>query len=218
MSFKYEFVKTCFAKRLEEEIRSSNIVTALSHITVTLGVKTEVWFRAELSSGDLLLLEEIVADHNEEPTSDAQLVVIDQPKDANNRPIITNSPFSDSAGFRFRGASFKDTVNTGTTKDIDYALTEERYINGGILMVDNIGEEDKATFQVVDKDNILGFGAGLVLDTFIDGFYVPKDVPLTIELAYPAKIIQGLYLRCKYTSTHESGAVVKCNLFLHKKT
>ena len=144
-------------------------------------------------------------------------VEVQGPKDASGRPIISHSPFSDTGGFRFRGASFTDTVATGTTKDIDYGLTAERWINGGRLIVDNIGDDDKITFQVVDKDNILGLGAGVVLDEFIKDFYIPKDGDLQVNLAYPARIVQGLYIRLKYTSTHASGCTLKCNLYLHWK-
>jgi hypothetical protein len=218
MSFKYEFQKTCFAKKLEQEIRSSSIITALDYITVVIGVKTEVWFKAELSNTDEQTLQEIIQNHNEEHTQDAQLVLLDHPKDASGRLIVTSSPFSDSSGFRFRGASFKFNATANSETVYDYLLTEERFIHGGMLMVNNIGEEDKVTFEVVDKDNIFGFGAGVILDRFIDSFYISSNKSLEVALAYPARLIQGLYLRCKYTSTHTNGAVVKCNLYLHKKT
>jgi len=118
---------------------------------------------------------------------------------------------------RFRGASFTDTVSANSSKDIDYQITQERYINGGKLIVKNIGQDDKITFQVVDKDNVLGFGAGVVLDEFIKDFYLPINESLNVQLDYPAKIIAGLYLRLKYTNTNSIDAVVKCNLYLHWK-
>lgn len=141
----------------------------------------------------------------------------DSPRDSTGLPIYRGSPFTDSLGFRFRGHSFKDTVSTNTTKDIDYLVSAERWINGGRLIVDNIGADDKLTFQVVDKDNVLGYGAGAVLDEFIKDFYIPSTGNLEVALAYPARIYAGLYLRLKYTSTHASGCTVKCNLYLHWK-
>lgn len=215
---KYEFNKSCNALRLEQEIKESAITIGVSYINVFVGQKTEIYFKAALSYEEEQILIEIINNHDNTPSQSPQPVVIEQPKDSLGRIIVSSTPFSDSAGFRFRGASFKDMVSFNTTKNIDYLLLEERYINGGILIVDNIGNEDTVTFQVVDKDNILGFGPEVVLDTFIDNFYVPKNIPLLISLSYPARIIKNLYLRCKYTSTHESGALVKCNLFLHKRT
>jgi hypothetical protein len=134
-----------------------------------------------------------------------------------NEQVVRSKAFSDSEGMRFRGASFTDTVSANSSKDIDYQITQERYINGGKLIVKNIGQDDKITFQVVDKDNVLGFGAGVVLDEFIKDFYLPINESLNVQLDYPAKIIAGLYLRLKYTNTNSIDAVVKCNLYLHWK-
>jgi hypothetical protein len=145
-------------------------------------------------------------------------VELEQPRDSAGRPIFTGAPFSDSGGFRFRGASFKGTISPNSTENIDYKITQERWINGGMAIIDNIGPDDQVTFQVVDKDNILGYGAGVVLDEFISGYYIPQNGNLEIQLAYPARIIAGLYLRLRYTSTHALGCTVKCNLYLHWKT
>lgn len=139
------------------------------------------------------------------------------PKDSTGLPIQRGSPFTDALGFRFRGHSFKETVSANTTKDIDYLVSAERWINGGRLIVDNIGSDDKLTFQVVDKDNIFGYGAGVVLDEFIKDFYIPSTGTLEVALAYPARIYAGLYLRLKYSSTASGGCIVKCNLYLHWK-
>ena len=117
--------------------------------------------------------------------------------DADGAMLIRSRAFSNSDGFRFRGASFKDTVTANTTKDIDFLISQERWINGGRALVDNIGADDQVTFQVVDKDNIFGFGAGVVLDQFISGYYVPQDGNLEIALAYPARLVAGLFLRFK---------------------
>jgi hypothetical protein len=139
------------------------------------------------------------------------------PKDTNGAPIVKMSPFSDAGGFRFRGASFSDSIVLNETKDIDYLIAQDRYINGGRLLIDNIGLNDKITFQVVDKDNVLGYGVGVVLDEFIKDYFIPTSGNLEVRLDYPAKIIAGLYLRLKYTCTHISGASIKCNLYLHWK-
>jgi hypothetical protein len=141
-----------------------------------------------------------------------------KPKDTLGNEIVKSAVFNDATGFRFRGHSFSATVTANTTQDIDYKLNEERHINGGRLIVDNVGNDDLVTFQVIDKDNVLGFGSNVVLDEFIKDFFVPKSGDIEIQLPYPAKIIVNLYLRMKYTSTHASGCKVKCNLYLHKKT
>ena len=132
--------------------------------------------------------------------------------------IIRVKSFSDSEGMRFRGASFIDTVTANTTKSIDYLISQDRYVNGGKLIISNMGNDDKISFQVVDKDNVLGYGANVVLDEFIKDFYLPLNESLNVQLDYPAKIITGLYLRLIYTNTNlVNDATVKCNLYLHWK-
>lgn len=139
-------------------------------------------------------------------------------RDMYGREISTNSPFTDASGFRFRGAAFSGSSTAAGTFDIDYRIAQERYINGGRLLVDMIGADDRMTFQVVDKDNVLGMGAGVVLDEFISEYYVPQDGNLEVRLDYPARIMAGLYLRLRYTSTSSTGCTVKCNLYLHWKS
>jgi hypothetical protein len=141
----------------------------------------------------------------------------DDLRDSDGALLVRPRAFTNSDGFRFRGASFIGSVASNSTENIDYKITAERYINGGRLIVDNIGQNDKFTFQVIDLDNIFGYGAGVVLDEFIKDYYIPMDATLEIKLDYPAKIYAGLYLRLKYTSSHANGCNIKCNLFLHWK-
>jgi len=138
--------------------------------------------------------------------------------DVNGKIIVSNYPFSDAAGFRFRGTSFTGTALAESTTDIDYKLVNERYINGGRLLVSNIGSNDKLTFQVVDVENVLGFGENVVLDEFITDYYVPTSGNLEVKLDYPAKIMSGLYVRLKYTNSTQLDTLIKCNLYLHWKS
>lgn len=143
--------------------------------------------------------------------------LLDSIRDTDGALLVRPRAFSNSDGFRFRGASFSGNVSANSSQDIDYKIVAERYINGGRLLIDNIGNEDKMTFQVVDKDNVLGYGAGVVLDEFIKDYFIPTSGNLEVRLDYPARIYAGLYLRLKYTSSHASGCSVKCNLYLHWK-
>jgi hypothetical protein len=214
----YIFEKQCDSGRLSKEIRESDISIVLDGVSL-IGETTQVEFRAELPEEEVTLLNNLIDSHINTPllTAEPQEVVVLEPKDSNGVPIIKMSPFSDAMGFRFRGVSFGCTVAQNETKHCDYHLTEERWINGGRLIVPNKGPSDKVSFQVIDKDNVMGFGNNVVLDQFITDFYIPQTGDLTVNLAYPARILAGLYLRLIYTSTHESGADVKCNLYLHWK-
>jgi len=62
------------AARLIEEIQASAIVTALDHIDVA-GDVCDIWFKADLSTGDETLLDGVVAAHTGEPPVRVQKTV-----------------------------------------------------------------------------------------------------------------------------------------------
>jgi hypothetical protein len=135
--------------------------------------------------------------------------------------LVKPKPFADSDGFRFRGKGFSGSATANSTTNIEYKITEERYINGLELILSGNSLGDYVHFEIVDVDNILGYGAGLVLDRFADTWYMDpgssRQGPYL--LPYPAKIIANLYLRVAYGNTSESTSVsMKVNAFLHKKT
>ena len=205
----YYYTKEVNTDLLLKEIQDSAIVTAINYISLQ-GSSLSISFKSELSPSDEALLSGVVTNHDKNQLFSTGEVPVDV-----KMPVRVKA-FSDSEGMRFRGTSFIDTVAADSTKSIDYKITEERYINGGKLIVKNMGDDDKITFQVVDKDNIIGLGANVVLDEFIKDFYLPINESLNVQLDYPAKIIAGLYLRLIYTNTNTSqAATVKCNLYLH---
>lgn len=140
-----------------------------------------------------------------------------EPLDQSGRKLLTISPFSDSNGFRFRGTSFSGTISANSTQSIDYKIEQERFINGGRLILDAANTDDQVSFRVVDVDNVLGFGAGVVLDEFIKDYYLPVGESMEVSLDYPARIPSGLYLRMIYKNTGDAPVKVKCNLYLHWK-
>ncbi len=75
---------------------------------------------------------------------------------------------------------------------------------------------DNVSFSVVDVDNILGYGAGAILDTFADNFYVfPGEVAEIRE--HQADLITGLYIRATYNNTGASNARFVGNLLRYLK-
>lgn len=113
------------------------------------------------------------------------------------------------------------TVTAGTTQDIDWQIEQmqylgsnkDSYMDGINYIVSNENFGDTITLQVVDKDNVLGFGAGTVLDEFGCGWQVNPGGEV-IRL-YKAKLITGLYIRIKYTSTGSTDVKFAANLFRH---
>lgn len=133
-----------------------------------------------------------------------------------NRPI--QQPFSNDGGHKFRGTGVSGTATKNSTTNVDYKLTEDRNINGLQILLKDHSFGDSADFQVVDVDNVLGYGAGLVLDEFGTSWYFPEDIQMhEVQLNYKALINGGLYLRLKYHSTGTVNDVaVRVNYFLHK--
>lgn len=128
-------------------------------------------------------------------------------------------PFSESYGFRQRSRGFTTEINAGVTSNIDCLISEERYITGLQIILQNQVFGDTMTLQVVDVNNILGYGAGAVLDEFGKNWNVSPDTACQgiIENPYPAKIAAGLYIRVVYTSTGQTNIKVGLNFFLHVK-
>jgi hypothetical protein len=121
---------------------------------------------------------------------------------------------ADKVKFRGKGVSF--TAAAGTTTTSDYKLTEARLLDGAYIMTSGNAFGDYITFRVVDVDNILGYGAGVVLDEFATTWYIPPSGEAEFHLPYSAEILSGLYLRIVYVSVGAAAAYFQCNYFLHK--
>ena len=124
----------------------------------------------------------------------------------------------DADRVKFRGVGLNFTATAGVTTSYDYKVTESRLISGTCLMVRNQAWADSVRFQVVDVDNILGYGAGVVLDEFATNWHIITDTENqgNVLLPYSAEIIANLYLRLIYNSTGAQNVDVKCNLWAHK--
>ena len=140
-------------------------------------------------------------------------------KDSSGKVITRLAPFCLTEDFHFRGTGVSGTASNGTTTNINLDLTEERYINGVRLILQNHVFGDSVNFEVVDKNNILGYGAGAVLDRFGADWYVNPDSACQgdILIDYPARVIAGLTIRIVYNSTGAEDVGVKANIYLHKK-
>jgi len=142
-----------------------------------------------------------------------------QPKDVNGYPLIKLSAFANNDGYRARFKGIKSTVTAGQTINIEHKITEERWINGVRLILKNHSEDDYIDFEIVDVDNIFGYGAGTVLDRFGEDWQIDDTRSLQgdVIVPYPAKLYTNLYIRIKYHSTGQTDVKVKANFYLHKK-
>ena len=118
--------------------------------------------------------------------------------------------------FTYHGDAVTANAVAGQTTDIDFKVTENNLVLTGadILVQANLG--DYIATQVVDKDNVLGYGAGLVLDHYIHKRFIKNgDV---VSAGYCSGIIpQGVYMRVKYTNTGAQDLPVFINWHLHHK-
>lgn len=110
------------------------------------------------------------------------------------------------------------TAAAGTSTNIDYAVTNDMLLTGAQVLTNTASFGDSITFQLVDINNVLGYGANLVLNQFVTNWQLRTDSQeqINLHVNYPAKIATGLYLRLIYNSTGSSNVAVAINYSLHK--
>jgi hypothetical protein len=112
------------------------------------------------------------------------------------------------------------TVTKNTTQDIDFLVGEDLYLDGGTLPIQDGEFGDTIKAQVVDKDNILGYGAGFVVKTWIEKWTLCKMgtyAECELHTDYKGLVLNGLYLRIKYTSVSTTtDPKVAVNYLLHR--
>lgn len=118
--------------------------------------------------------------------------------------------------FNAKGISADATANA--TTNIDLKIDGDHLLTGAILLTNNSNFGDYISFQVVDIDNVMGFGSNIVLKQFVTNWYMLSDQQKQIDCSinYPAKLIDGLYIRLVYTSTSaDVSPKVSVNYMLH---
>ncbi len=143
-----------------------------------------------------------------------------------NRPATAKSdsvPVDTSYSARFVGIQQQCSLNS--TTNIDYLFSEERYFVGVSGYVANSKLGDSIDAQIIDKDNVLGFGANFVVETFVSGWFITPNssgndtIANQILASFKKKVPAGLYLRIKYYSVGilTTQPTLTANLLLYKK-
>lgn len=88
--------------------------------------------------------------------------------------------------------------------------------NGVKYIVEGGNHGDYVKFQIVDVDNIFGFGPGVVLDEFSEIWIAPNEIDTIRE--YKANLLPGLYVRVVYSNNGTSNGTVRCILLRHIET
>lgn len=142
-------------------------------------------------------------------------------RNSNGDFILNLSGIKDPLGLRARlvGSHFA-TITAGQSADIDWQIPQLAWLGqnkhsyfDGIEYCASAELGDKITFQVVDVDGI-SYPAGTVLEEFGTNVYVMPNAINKVVL-YKAKLIVGMYLRLKYTSTGSTDVKIACNIFRH---
>lgn len=202
------------AGKLHSEIAASAILTSLNRVDSS-GDVLDIYFNDALSTSapdDVQNLTNIVNAHDGVPLPA-------EPHDSENAPIVRLRAFANTDGVFFRGSGVSGTATKTTTTNIDYNMTEDRYLNGVEIFLRNQDWGDTIKLQVVDVDGAV-YAAGTVLDEFGTDWHVATDTERQgpYILPYPALVNSVFYIRLAYTSVGATNDVdIKANLFLHKK-
>ena len=116
------------------------------------------------------------------------------------------------------GVSFTAAANQVTT--FSYTLTAATYLKGGVLYVTPGTMGDQLTVQIVDVNNVLGYGANFVVATYVNGWYVIPSLQNTIEdISVSALIPAGLCVNFLYANVSTTQATqVVVNLLSYTGT
>lgn len=135
-------------------------------------------------------------------------------------PTGLNQFQSNNVNFLARGVT--GTVPAGLIAGIDLKMDDDMLITGCQMSTKGAAFGDYVNLRVVDVDNVMGFGAGAILNQFCDKWYLMGDgsangtQQIFIQVPYPAKLSAGLYLRADYHSTGVTTVQVNINYLLHK--
>jgi hypothetical protein len=132
-------------------------------------------------------------------------------KPASDKEYSANDLNADFQGHKF-------TATAGQTTSSDYQVLNDCLIDGAMVFAKSAAIGDKVTFQIIDKDNVMGLGANTVLGQYVTDWYINPDSTFQADFksAYPAKLIYGLYLRTVYDSTGANDVTFIINYKLHK--
>lgn len=116
----------------------------------------------------------------------------------------------------FVGQMFTAAKGVMTTQDLQ--IVDDLLVDGGVIIADGVVFGDTIDCQVVDVDNVFGYGAGVVLGQYITNWYLTTgNSRWDFTIPYPAKLLAGLYVRINYHSIGtEIDVKVAINYKFHK--
>ncbi len=99
-----------------------------------------------------------------------------------------------------------------STTNIDFVMPGNRYLSGANWHIWDSVPGDYFKFQVIDIDNILGYGANFVLSTWVDKWYVASDNWIFHQSQTSGLVYGSLYLRAEF---HSTGVILDPKVFVN---
>lgn len=130
----------------------------------------------------------------------SQTTTSGQPVTNDNSPYVRASAKTVGLMLKLHGGEFEAAVNTTTKHQMKF--TKDIEIVGAIFQSTGANNGDKVNVKIVDVDNIIGYGPGVVLAQFavdVPG-HLCQDVPIHVESSTSDTIMEGLYLSMEYTN------------------
>ena len=162
----------------------------------------------DIGSGDLVVSD--VNDGTNDLGVAAGLALLE-----GSKPINIANPFPGNEGnYSFRGLGGSASLSTGSN-NVDQVIPAIRFINGAEVWSDDPAYGNSITFQVVDVDNVLGYGAGTVIEEFGTTWQMHPGCITKAFPGYIASVPANLYVRMVVTVSQ--AASFHYNLHLHKQ-
>lgn len=207
---KYSYTKVIDSERLTKEIRTSDITIAFSYIQIAGVDAVDIWFKEELSVDEEAILAALVTNHIATPLERVQKV----------QNIIAKDPIKDRPYGWPKFVISADTVETVQLQIGEAGLQ----IRGGLLeTLETDGNVFGALIEhakFVDIDNVLGAGAGYVLNDYIHNWPLRKDGvnELKSESLSEPLPAPGLYLEMKINNSGNQSAInCTMKIYAYKK-
>lgn len=194
---------------LTNTIRSSDITIALEGVTHS-GDNLIVDFKDDISGAEETILDGIIAAHD-----GVKIVPEDEPIEA---ITIKTDVYTYEANAFTASCSNGSTVADFKIENYTGQSYTYKHISGGMIFIDdNTKYGMYADFQVIDKDNILGYGANVVLKQYIRKIYINPTCPAHFGTEPPGAIPVGLYLRANIYNPHAGAINAYINLDMYTK-
>lgn len=130
-------------------------------------------------------------------------------------PKKVQQTMGEGGAYAMRPRGFGGIALPSQNTTLDYQVTENLRFRGGVMYAKDASLGDTVNMYVVDKDNILGYGANFVLAHYVQNWQVMPNCPNIVEdVDLSSPLLAGLYFRLVYTNTHASNSVpVLLNLY-----